>query len=417
VCDHSDLPDAPATAQASTIHLGPASYRRFVVTRDDPPVLDFRRLAVVLLVPAVVIIAVQVRSAEGDPMAIAAGARAPAVATTTTTVVAPTLTVAVSGELLPHPSVVEFAGGYGAASGRAYDFAPLFADLRPPLNAADLAICHLEVPVAPSGTPLSGYPSFAIPAEIGDGIQASGWDRCSTASNHSNDRGTGGIEATLDALDAAQVDHSGTARTTGEADALGITEVRGVPVAHLSYTWGFNAAQPSQPWMANVIDPDRILADAQQARAAGAAIVILSLHWGNEYDSAGSADQRSLAGRLLASPDIDLIVGHGPHVLQPVEMIHGKYVLLSVGNLVANQGRDRPSTYDGVIATVTFSMGGDGSFHASPPVVEPTWYDREAGRVRLVGAALADPGLAALHPDLTASLTRTQAVIGPYVAT
>jgi poly-gamma-glutamate synthesis protein (capsule biosynthesis protein) len=411
--------DALSPVPASTIHPGPALYRRIVVTRDDPPVLDFRRLAVVLLVPAVVIVAVQVRSSEADMTAIASGVRAQVVATTTTAAPAPAasaVTVAVSGELLPHPSIVEFAGGYGAASGRAYDFAPLFADVSPPISAADLAICHLEVPVAPPGAPLSGYPSFAIPAEIGDGIQASGWDRCSTASNHSNDKGTGGIEATLDALDAAQVDHSGTARTAGEAAVPGITEVKGVGIAHLSYTWGFNGAPPSEPWMANVTDPDRILADAQQARAAGAEIVILSLHWGNEYDPAGSADQRSLAGRLLASPDIDLIVGHGPHVLQPIEMIHGKYVLLSVGNLVANQGKDRPSTYDGVIATVTFSMGDDGRFHAAAPVVEPTWYDRHAGRVRLVNAALADPGLAGLHSDLTASLTRTQAILDPYVA-
>jgi len=168
--------------------------------------------------------------------------------------------------------------------------------------------------------------------------------------------------------------------------------------------------------MANVIDVDRIFADATQARSAGAAVVIVSLHWDNEFDTAGSAEQRSLADRLLASPDIDLIVGHGPHVLQPIEVFDGKYALLSVGNLVANQGREHPSTYDGVITLITFSPQSDGGFLATAPVVQPTWYDRDAGRVRLVNLALADPGLGSLQPDLSASLTRTKALLDPYVA-
>jgi poly-gamma-glutamate synthesis protein (capsule biosynthesis protein) len=327
-----------------------------------------------------------------------------------------TLTVAVTGEILPHPSVVEHARRFGGSSGHAFDFAPLFSDLSPVLGAADLAICHLEVPVAPPGSSLSGYPSFGIPAEIGAGIASTGWDRCSTASNHVNDKGTAGIRATLDALDGAQVGFSGTARTPEEAAAPPIADVAGVPVAHHSYTWGFNGTPPAEPWMSDVIDPDRILADARQARAFGAELVIVSLHWGDEYDTSGSADQRALAEQLLASPDVDLIVGHGPHVLQPIETFHGKYALLSVGNLVANQGRKRPYTYDGVIAEITFTTGADGRLTAGPPVAYPTWYDRDAGRVRLVSAALDDPSAIGVHSGLTDSLTRTAGVLGAHVA-
>ncbi len=190
-----------------------------------------------------------------------------------------------------------------------------------------------------------------------------------------NDKGTAGIRATLDALDGALVGHSGTARTAAEAAAPSIIEVAGVPIAHLAYTWGFNGTPPAEAWMADVLDPDRILTDAREARADGAALVIVSLHWGNEYDTSGSADQRALADRLLASPDVDLIVGHGPHVLQPIERFHGKYALLSVGNLVANQGTERPATYDGVIAEVTFSTTDDGQFReragGAPDLVRP----------------------------------------------
>ncbi len=371
------------------------------------------QLAALLAVATVVAWSVQVRTPEdqlvalstADPVDAGAPAAPPA-----------TFTLAVSGEILPHPSVVEHARIAGQVSGRAYDFAPMFAPLQPLLSGADLAVCHLEVPVAPAGSALSGYPNFGIPADIAAGIHASGWDRCSTVSNHTNDRGTPGIAATLDALDAAQVGHSGSARTEAEAAAMPLVSTGGIQVAHLAYTWGFNGTPPAATWMGNVIDPARILADAQRARAAGAQLVLVSLHWGDEYDPDGNDQQRALAERLLASPDIDLIIGHGPHVIQPVVAAHGKYALLSVGNLVANQGKDRPSTYDGMVATITFTAGADGRFVAAAPVVHPTWYDRVAGVVRLVQPALADPTLASLHGALQASLARTSATLGANVA-
>lgn len=354
--------------------------------------------------------ATAVASAEepaAEPAVAQAGPVAPAAPTA--------FTIAVTGELLPHPSVVEHAARFGAPRGLPYDFTGLFLDVSPAIATADLAICHLEVPVAPPGRALSGYPSFAIPAEIADGIRNTGWDRCSTASNHSNDQGTAGIVATLDALDAARVGHSGMARTPEEAIAVPIADAAGVPVAHLSYTWGLNGTPPTEPWMVDVTNPAVVLSDAADARAAGAAVVVVSLHWGVEYDTAGSPDQRALAEQLLASPDVDLIVGHGPHVLQPIERFGDEYALLSVGNLVANQGSDRPHTYDGVVATVTFSRGDDGRFRAAPPVVRPTWYDRDAGRVRLVDNALADPGLAGIRTQLEASADRTDAIVGAFV--
>ena len=361
------------------------------------------RLAILVALATVAALFVRV---TGPDHRIATGA-APVQAAAGPTV-RPSFTVAVTGEILPHPSVVEHARRYGAASGAAFDFAPMFAPLAGHLAEADLALCHLEVPVAPPGAELSGYPDFGIPAEVGPGIGSAGWDRCSTASNHANDRGTAGIVATLDALDAGGVTHHGTARNADEAAVTGAFDVDGLRVAHLSYTWGYNGTAPRESWMANVIDPDRILADAARARADGAAVVLVSLHWGNEYDSAGSEAQRALADRLLASADIDLIIGHGPHVVQPIEVFHGKYALLSVGNLVANQGSERPSTYDGVIVDVTFSLGDDGRYAAAAPMVHPTWYDPVAGVVLVASLAPDDPGA-------QASLARTRAVMDPFV--
>jgi poly-gamma-glutamate synthesis protein (capsule biosynthesis protein) len=292
----------------------------------------------------------------------------------------------------------------------------MFADLRPSLEAADLAICHLEVPVAPDESQLSGYPVFGIPADVAPGIAASGWERCSTASNHSNDKGTAGIVATIEALDGAGVGFVGTARSPQEAAAAPFSIIGGIVVAHFSYTWGFNGAPPEAAWMTDVIDVDRIRADASRARSTGADVVVVSLHWGAEYDRTGSDHQRQLATELLSSPDIDLIIGHGPHVIQPVLEVDGEYALLSVGNLVANQGSGRPHTYDGMIATVTFARQPDGSFRAAPPAIAPTWYDRSAGVVRAVDSAMHDPALSSIHGELAASRERTAAIVGPYIS-
>ncbi|WP_255347162.1 CapA family protein [Cellulomonas sp. KRMCY2] len=123
-------------------------------------------------------------------------------------------TLVAAGDVLLHEPVI---GSARTADG--YDFAPLLAPIQPWVAGADLALCHLEVPIAPPGTPTSGYPMFGAPVEITASLAANGWDGCSTASNHSVDRGLAGVVTTLDALDAAGLGHVGTARTAEEAAA------------------------------------------------------------------------------------------------------------------------------------------------------------------------------------------------------
>ena len=159
------------------------------------------------------------------------------------------LTVVAGGDVLPHLPVDASAR---LASG-GYDFAPLLEPLRPWVAGADLALCHLEVPVTPAGTAPSGYPTFGAPVELPAALRATGWDGCSTASNHSLDRGLAGVDATLQAMDAAGLGHAGTARSAAEGDAPQVYELtragRTVRVAHLAATYGVMAARPaSAPW-------------------------------------------------------------------------------------------------------------------------------------------------------------------------
>ena len=263
-------------------------------------------------------------------------------------------TIAATGDLLIHMPIARQAQVY--AGGHGYDFRPMLAPVKPLLAAADLAICHVETPLSADDTNISGYPVFNTPHELADAIKEAGYKGCSTASNHAIDAGADGVTATLDALDEAGIAHAGTARTREEAEAIEVHTVKGVRIAHLSYTYGTNGipAPASQPWLVNVTDVARILADAARAKQAGAQFVVVSMHWGVEYQTAPTPEQQAQAQTLLASPDVDLILGDHVHVLQPVQKIGDKYVIYGLGNLLSNQSPAAgltPNTEDGAILT------------------------------------------------------------------
>jgi hypothetical protein len=118
-------------------------------------------------------------------------------------------TVAASGDFLIHGPVAARALADGGGS--RYDFRPMFGSIRARVEGADLALCHVETPLVPG--PARGYPSFRTPPALAGAIRDTGWDACSTASNHSLDAGQYGVRTTLEALDRAGVPHSGTARS------------------------------------------------------------------------------------------------------------------------------------------------------------------------------------------------------------
>ena len=306
---------------------------------------------------------------------------------------------------------------YGAKSGTAYDFRPMLAPVQDALTRADLAVCHLETPLSPDDHHINGYPTFNTPRELAVAIRAAGYDSCSVASNHAMDQGSRGIAATLAALDRVGVGHSGTARSAAEARRREIHMAGGVRVGLLSYTYGLNGGDTlpaGQTWLVNFISPRRILADARAAKRAGAQFVAVSLHWGEQYRVAPTAEQRALARTLLASPDIDLLIGSHVHVVQPVERIGDKYVLYGLGNFLSNQSaRCCPvATEDGVIVFVDVRQRGE-RFVAAQVRYMPTWVELGTYRILPVAAALDDPAAPApRRVELTASWRRTVAAVG-----
>lgn len=273
-------------------------------------------------------------------------------------------TLLATGDVIPYPSIMRQAAE--DAGGEGYDFRPMFAAVAPAVAAADLALCHLETPLGPPEGPFTGYPVFQSPPGLAASLRDVGYDGCSTASNHALDAGTAGVRRTLDALDGAGLRYAGTARTRAESARPAVLRAGGARVAHLSYTYGSNADVPADaPWSLVMLDPRRVVADARAARRAGADVVVVSVHWGTEWQQEPDAAQRRLADRLTRSrsggrKDIDLIVGTHNHVPQPYEKINGTWVVFGLGDQVASF---IPSMYrgnEGSAARFTFTPGRDG---------------------------------------------------------
>ena len=325
-----------------------------------------------------------------------------------------------SGDVLVHSSIWKRATKY--ANGDGYDFRPMFAEIQPLVSSVDLAVCHLETPIAAPGKKPQTYPRYATPEEILAGIASAGYDRCSTASNHSMDQGIDGVIATDNAFEAAGITEAGTARDAAEA-IPDVLDVNGVKVAHLSYAYstGWIHLPEGEPWWANQIDTDRILADARQAREMGAEIVIVSMHWGVESHSQASPTQVEQANILTASGLIDLIVGHHAHVVQPIEQINGVWTVFGMGNSLSNMpvGPYPPTSQDGVLVEVDFDIAADGTVTVHRPVVYPTRVDKGYSyAIQDVLTELASPDLTARQrSDFRKSLRRVSAVLGEFVAT
>ena len=332
------------------------------------------------------------------------------------------VTFAFSGDILPHSPLWNGAARNARAANRSgFDFAPMFAALVALHDRVDLAVCHLETPIAPAGEELSTYPYYGVPAEIADAIAAAHFDRCSTASNHTFDRGVAGIDRTVTELARVGVAQDGMARELAEI-APRVFRVDGVPIAHLSYTYSYNGILPptADQWRSRLIDPDRILADAAEARRLGAELVILSLHWGAEGRTEPTDAQRQLADQLTASGLVDLIVGHHAHVVQPIERVNGVWVIYGMGNLLSNMptGPFGANSQDGMVVSIAAVRSPDGAFTWLEPDVAPTWVDRHDGwQIRVLADELARPDLGpARRSVLQASFDRTTAVVGQYLA-
>jgi len=248
-----------------------------------------------------------------------------------------------AGDMMGHMPVVNAAY---IDSLKTYDYSQFLEYVKPYTTSADLGIVNLEVPLA--GPPYSGYPEFSSPDALIDGLKSVGFSLFITANNHSLDRGKQGFERTLMILDSFKIQHTGTFRDSAEFRKLNplIIERNKVRLAFLNYTYGTNGFKVHKPNIENYIDTTQIRKDILTCRQQQTDFVIVTFHWGNEYERYPSKEQKAV-GEFTRKCGADAIFGSHPHVIQTIDVLHNtkdstEYfpIVYSVGNFVSNQ-RDR----------------------------------------------------------------------------
>lgn len=239
------------------------------------------------------------------------------------------------GDIMQHDS--QIADAYDAKTGT-YDYRPCFQYVKPYIEAVDLAIGNLEVTLA--GKPYKGYPQFSAPDELLVALKDVGMDVIVTANNHSVDRGKAGVDRTIAMLDSFNIPHTGTFRTQKEKDRSHpmIIEKQGFRLAILNYTYGTNGLPVTKPNVVNLLDTAAIRTDLIKAEGMKPDAIIVFTHWGAEYQSLPSKNQKDITA-LCFKYGARLVIGAHPHVVQPMEWRKedNQLVAYSLGNFVSGQ--------------------------------------------------------------------------------
>ncbi|HSM94066.1 MAG TPA: CapA family protein [Anaeromyxobacteraceae bacterium] len=260
------------------------------------------------------------------------------------------VSLAAVGDVLMHDAVKRSATTHGAGApngGYAWLFEPV-ADL---LSRADVAFANLETPIAPGKGGGTREFVFNASPDVVRALQRSGVDLVSVTNNHAFDQGRPGFEETLAVLDRLGMRRAG-AGPADRPEGPEWVEVGGLRIAVLAWAHFFNQDGNECPTgrragaapclRAAQLDRDRAV-EAVRAAARAADAVVVSLHWGDEYQQQPRADDVELAHRL-AEAGAAVIIGHHPHVLQPIELYRrpdGRTTVIaySLGNFVSNQSR------------------------------------------------------------------------------
>jgi poly-gamma-glutamate synthesis protein (capsule biosynthesis protein) len=252
------------------------------------------------------------------------------------------LKIIFAGDLMGHDGQIKSAWDEKTST---YHYDTCFSMIKELVSSADIALLNLEVTLA--GEPYKGYPQFSSPDEVTLAAKRAGFDIFITANNHSLDGGKKGLERTIDVLDKAGIIRTGTFKDSIQRaiEYPLIIEKNNIRLAILNYTYGTNGLVVRPPNIVNYIDTTVILKDISKARLAEPDFIIMTLHWGLEYQREENKQQRDLAGFLIKN-GVDAIIGSHPHVVQPIRKYYNNFsdsssynpVVYSLGNFISNQG-------------------------------------------------------------------------------
>lgn len=291
-----------------------------------------------------------------------------------------TLSLLFAGDIMGHE--MQISSAYDDST-KSYSYDGVFRYISAVVSDADIAIGNLEVTLG--GPPYKGYPAFSSPDALAAACKNAGFDVLVTANNHSADRGPRGIARTIRVLDSLGIAHTGTWTDSKARDNLTplMLTKNDISVALLNYTYGTNGIVVPPPRIVSYIDTLRIQSDIGMSRTKGADLVIVFIHWGNEYDSIPSASQKRTAGAIFRH-GADVIIGSHPHVLQHMTATADtngliKPVVWSMGNFVSNQ-RQRRSDGGAMVRLQIEKSGGRTSVAEAGYILTWVYTPTEKGR-------------------------------------
>ncbi len=308
-----------------------------------------------------------------------------------------TVTIRSAGDVLIHIPIYQSA----KRSDGSYNFDHLFTYSEDIISGCDYFVANLETTLGGTdGRSYSGFPRFNSPDSIIDALKGAGVDCLLTANNHSYDTNGPGVLRTIEKIEEADLDYTGSRKTTDGAKYL-VKTIGGIRFGLACYTYetpssegrkslngilvdtataplinSFNPAKPQSFY-------DELGANIGKMKKKGADIIAVYIHWGEEYQLTQNAKQQEIAQKLC-DMGVDVIIGGHPHVVQPMDLLtstdgkHKTVCVYSLGNFVSNQRRNLMGlktghTEDGLIFEMTFSKYSDGTVYFDRVDAIPTW--------------------------------------------
>lgn len=268
------------------------------------------------------------------------------------------------GDIMCHNS--QYKDAYNSKTG-SYDFSYIFEDIKKYINSADIAIGNLETTFAGKEKGYSNYPRFNTPEQLAVDLKEFGIDVLSTANNHCMDTNYTGLVSTLNYLEQAGIDYTGTNATREEQQEILVKDVNGIRIAFLAFTYGTNGITipTDKSFSVNLIDDKLILQQIELAKKENPDLICVNMHWGIEYQTKQNSEQERLAN-LLFQNGVDIILGSHPHVLQPMEKknitledgtTNDCFVIYSLGNFMS--GQTKANTKNSVILNIDITKNGE----------------------------------------------------------
>jgi len=215
-----------------------------------------------------------------------------------------------------------------------YDFSHMFKEIEPILQNYDLKFCNQESTIGGNYLGISGYPNFNSPDEIGDEIVNIGFNMISLANNHVMDKGEDAVLYSNSYWKSKNVITAGSYSNMEEMTKEKIYETNNIKYAFLSYTTVLNK-KTSKEYLVNQYSDEKVKQDIEKIKDK-VDLIIVSMHWGDENENYPNYEQKRIA-QYLSSLGVDLIIGHHPHVVQPITYINDTLVIYSLGNFISNQ--------------------------------------------------------------------------------